>query len=382
MLWILDATTLADKQPPVLIDGNADNGGGGIANGFDHAVPEDARGPGAADRRRRQQGGRGLVLHQRREPARSGAWLRRRLRRARPQSRARLRADAGDLECHPGRRRRRRLDVRIRTGDRRQRHLPRHRQRHGPGTMAGNFGESFVKLRYTAGVVGRRQRQAEACRRRLLGRLQRLRARGRRPGPRRRRRLPHPRAGQPHRRRQGRHPLQPRQEQPREGQLESALQPSLRRDLSAERAERRRRPADDDGAQSELADRQPRPQPSARHPTGKSYHIHGTPVYMEQGEQRARLSLGRERAAQGLQLRLRHQAHHRVPRPGDAVRVGQHARARRHARRTPCRLLQRHEPPAPASCGACTRRRGTRTRRWCTARWSPTTRRRSPTARN
>ena len=34
MLWILDANTLADKQPPVMIAGNADNGGGGIANGF------------------------------------------------------------------------------------------------------------------------------------------------------------------------------------------------------------------------------------------------------------------------------------------------------------------------------------------------------------
>lgn len=34
MLWILDANTLADKKPPVLIAGDADNGGGGIANGF------------------------------------------------------------------------------------------------------------------------------------------------------------------------------------------------------------------------------------------------------------------------------------------------------------------------------------------------------------
>jgi len=34
MLWVLDANTLADKAPPVLITGNADNGGGGIANGF------------------------------------------------------------------------------------------------------------------------------------------------------------------------------------------------------------------------------------------------------------------------------------------------------------------------------------------------------------
>ncbi|MBS1214076.1 MAG: hypothetical protein H6R26_2693 [Proteobacteria bacterium] len=37
MLWILDANTLADKKPPVLIAGNADNGGGGIVNGF--AIP-------------------------------------------------------------------------------------------------------------------------------------------------------------------------------------------------------------------------------------------------------------------------------------------------------------------------------------------------------
>jgi hypothetical protein len=34
MLWVLDANTLADRKPPVPIEGNADNGGGGIANGF------------------------------------------------------------------------------------------------------------------------------------------------------------------------------------------------------------------------------------------------------------------------------------------------------------------------------------------------------------
>jgi hypothetical protein len=33
MLWMLDANTLTDKKPPVRIEGNADNGGGGIANG-------------------------------------------------------------------------------------------------------------------------------------------------------------------------------------------------------------------------------------------------------------------------------------------------------------------------------------------------------------
>src|SRR5688572_11697473 len=32
-LWILDVNTLADKKPPVLIAGNADNGGDAIANG-------------------------------------------------------------------------------------------------------------------------------------------------------------------------------------------------------------------------------------------------------------------------------------------------------------------------------------------------------------
>jgi len=34
MLWILDAITLVDKKPPVLMAGNAENGGGGISNGF------------------------------------------------------------------------------------------------------------------------------------------------------------------------------------------------------------------------------------------------------------------------------------------------------------------------------------------------------------
>lgn len=34
LLWILDADNLADKKPPVLIAGAADNGGGSIANGF------------------------------------------------------------------------------------------------------------------------------------------------------------------------------------------------------------------------------------------------------------------------------------------------------------------------------------------------------------
>jgi hypothetical protein len=34
LLWIIDANTLADKKPLVFIGGDADNGGGGITNGF------------------------------------------------------------------------------------------------------------------------------------------------------------------------------------------------------------------------------------------------------------------------------------------------------------------------------------------------------------
>jgi len=34
LLWVLDATTLEDRQPAVLIAGEADNGGGAIANGY------------------------------------------------------------------------------------------------------------------------------------------------------------------------------------------------------------------------------------------------------------------------------------------------------------------------------------------------------------
>ena len=50
MLWILDATTLADKQPPVLIAGNADNGGGGIANGVTTPYQKLRAGLGLLDR--------------------------------------------------------------------------------------------------------------------------------------------------------------------------------------------------------------------------------------------------------------------------------------------------------------------------------------------
>ncbi len=119
------------QAPSLVIEGNADNGGGGISNGVHDALPEDAGRPRSAHRCRRQQGGGDLVLDQRREPARAGPRIRRRVRRARPQSRGGIHADAGDLERHARRRRRRRVDVGVRTCDRRRRHLSRHRQRHG-----------------------------------------------------------------------------------------------------------------------------------------------------------------------------------------------------------------------------------------------------------
>ena len=131
-----------------------------------------------------------------------------------------------------------------------------------------------------AGRLRRRQRQAAARGRRLLGRVQRLRTCGRRSGPWRRRRH-RPRARQPDRRRQERHPVQPQQERPRQGHLDAAVQPAVRSHVPPRRAIERRRPADDDRHQSDLADRQSRSQSARETPTRKTYHIHGTPVYTE-----------------------------------------------------------------------------------------------------
>jgi hypothetical protein len=154
MLWILDANTLADKQPPVLIAGNADNGGAAIANGTitpyqklraglglltdgggNKAVVisfsingENPRGPGhgfvvAYDVR-------GLNRETGFTPAPAvwnvtpgggagGIWM------------------SGSGPAIDGE------DIYLATGNGMD-----------PGTMPGNFGESFVKLRYTAGVAG------------------------------------------------------------------------------------------------------------------------------------------------------------------------------------------------------------------------------------
>jgi hypothetical protein len=154
MLWITDANTLADKKPPVLIAGDADNGGGGIANGF--TVPyqkmraglglltdaggnkavvvsfsingENPRGPGhgfvvAYDVRglNRDAGFTPTPAVWSVTPGggAGGVWM------------------SGSGPAIDGN------DIYLATGNGMD-----------PGTMPGNFGESFVKLRYTAGVSG------------------------------------------------------------------------------------------------------------------------------------------------------------------------------------------------------------------------------------
>jgi hypothetical protein len=154
LLWILDAHSLADKKPPVLIAGNADNGGGGIANGF--TVPyqkmraglglltgaggekavvvsfsingENPRGPGhgfvaAFDVRGldREPGfaPRPAIWNVTPGGGAGGIWM------------------SGSGPAIEGN------HIYLATGNGMD-----------PGTMPGNFAESFVKLGYTAGVAG------------------------------------------------------------------------------------------------------------------------------------------------------------------------------------------------------------------------------------
>lgn len=154
MLWILDAATLADRRPAVLIEGTGGNGGGAIANG--EIVPyqklraglgllittdankaivisfsingENPRGPGhgfvVAYDVRGLNGVAGFAA----APAiwnvtpnggAGGVWM------------------SGSGPAIDG------SDIYLATGNGMD-----------PGTIAGNFGECFVKLRYTAGVAG------------------------------------------------------------------------------------------------------------------------------------------------------------------------------------------------------------------------------------
>ena len=154
MLWILDANTLANKKPPVLIAGNADNGGGGIANGGttpyqkmraglgllkdaagNKAVVvsfsingENPRGPGhgfvtAFDVRglNRDAGfaPQPAIWNVTPGGGAGGVWM------------------SGSGPAIDGN------DIYVATGNGMD-----------PGTMPGNFGESFVKLRYTPGAAG------------------------------------------------------------------------------------------------------------------------------------------------------------------------------------------------------------------------------------
>jgi len=154
LLWILDANTLADKKPPVLIAGNADNGGGGIANGFTTPYQkmraglglltdaagntavivcfsingENPRGPGhgfvtAFDVRglNRDAGFTPTPAVWNVTPGggAGGIWM------------------SGSGPAIDG------ADIYFTTGNGMD-----------PGTMPGNFSESFVKLHYTAGVAG------------------------------------------------------------------------------------------------------------------------------------------------------------------------------------------------------------------------------------
>jgi hypothetical protein len=154
MLFILDAATLADKAPPVLIEGDAANGGGGIANGGvtpyqklraglglltdaggSKAVivsfsinGENPRGPGhgfvVAYDARGLHGQNGFaskpaIWNVTPDGGAGGVWM------------------SGSGPAIDG------DDIYLATGNGMD-----------PGTMAGNFGESFVKLRYTPGAAG------------------------------------------------------------------------------------------------------------------------------------------------------------------------------------------------------------------------------------
>lgn len=153
MLWALDATSLADKNPPVLIAGNADNGGGEIANGFTTPYQKMRAGLGlltdpggnravvisfSINGENPNGPGHGFVVTYdvrglNRDPGfrptpaiwnvtpgggAGGVWM------------------SGSGPAIDG------TDIYLSTGNGMD-----------PGSMAGNFAESFVKLRYTPGIA-------------------------------------------------------------------------------------------------------------------------------------------------------------------------------------------------------------------------------------
>jgi hypothetical protein len=152
-LWILDADTLADRQPPLVIEGNAENGGGGISNGTVTPYQKMRAGLGlltdaagnkaivisfSINGEHPEGPGHGFIVAYdvrglNRQPGftptpaiwnvtpgggAGGVWM------------------SGSGPAIDG------DDIYLATGNGMD-----------PGTKAGNFGESFVKLRYTAGVA-------------------------------------------------------------------------------------------------------------------------------------------------------------------------------------------------------------------------------------
>jgi hypothetical protein len=154
VLWILDANTLADKKPPVLIAGNADNGGGGIANGFTTPYQKMRAGLGlltdaggnkavvvsfSINGENPDGPGHGFVVafdvrglnHEAGFTPTPAIW------NVTPGGGAGGVWMSGSGPAIDG------DDIYLATGNGMD-----------PARMPGNFGESFVKLRYTAGVAG------------------------------------------------------------------------------------------------------------------------------------------------------------------------------------------------------------------------------------
>ena len=85
----------------------------------------------------------------------------------------------------------------------------------------------------------------------------------------------------------------------------------------------------------------------AQTPAGKSHHIHGTPVYMERATGGIVYVWGENERLKAYNFDFATKRITAFRGPRDAVRVGQHGRARRHAWRTPRRLLEMTRPPSP-----------------------------------
>ena len=342
MLWILDADTLADKKPPVPIEGNAANGGGGIANGFNTPYQkmraglglintgghkavvvsfsingENPRGPGhgfvtAFDARglNRDAGFAPVPAVWCVTPGggAGGVWM------------------SGSGPAIDG------DDIYFTTGNGMD-----------PGQMAGNFAESFVRLRYTPGTGGVSGGQPSLAVADYWGAFSDFQ-----------------RADEDQDLGSAGVVLVPDHGNLIGGGKDGILYNLDRNNLGHDRWEPQfnlpfvatylpNAPNGPAGLPTTtLADpnwpivRLDR-NDAVQTPTGKSYHIHGTPIYLRARRRRDRVRLGRKRAAQGLQHQCREPEHHWLPRPGHAICFRYDACPRRHAGRQAGRVIQRHE---------------------------------------